>query len=168
MQRSPISVTLLALLSLLALLAEVNVVAGDWPQWRGPARDGVLSDFVPPTVWPKQLEQRWKIDVGIGFSSPVVSGDTIFVFTRQDENEVVRAVSLASGKELWSTRYPAPYEMNTYARSMGKGLKSTPVVADGRLVTFGISGIAPEDGALLWTLPYKTQYEQTLLLLRTL
>jgi len=90
------------------------------------------------------------------------------VFTRQHENEVVRAVSLASGKELWSTRYPAPYEMNTYARSMGKGPKSTPVVADGRLVTFGISGIAPDNGVLLWTLPYKTQYEQTSLLLRTL
>jgi outer membrane protein assembly factor BamB len=148
-----------------AILCGGNVVAGDWPQWRGPARDGVLGDFAAPKVWPKQLEQLWKIDVGIGFSSPVVSGDTVFVFTREDENEVVRAVSLSQGKELWSKHYAAPYEMSSYAHSVGKGPKSTPVVAGGRLVTFGISGILScwetTSGKLLWQHNFTDEFPAT-------
>lgn len=165
MQQNPIPVIFPALMSILAVLSGGNVVAGDWPQWRGPTRDGVLVDFAAPKVWPKQLEELWKIDVGIGFSSPVVSGDTIFVFTREDENEVVRAVSLSSGKELWSKPYPAPYEISPYAHSVGKGPKSTPVVADGRLVTFGISGILScwetASGKLVWQHNFADQFPAT-------
>ena len=45
--------------------------AASWPQWRGPARDGVASSFTPPAAWPAQLTKRWEAPVGAGHSSPV-------------------------------------------------------------------------------------------------
>ena len=91
---------------------------------------------------------------GEGHSSPVVSGDSVYQFARQGENEVVRRINLADGKVVWTQRYEAPYTMSGAARGHGKGPKSTPLVADGRLFTLGIDGILSAwnaaDGKLLW------------------
>jgi len=139
--------------------------AADWPQWRGPERDGTLVGFVVPETWPAELERLWKVEVGTGHSSPVVVGDRVFVFSREEENEMVRAVSLADGRALWSQSYPAPYEMNRAARSHGKGPKSTPVVADGRLFTLGISGILSgwdaDSGQRLWQHEFSGRFKKT-------
>jgi len=117
------------------------VRADDWPQWRGPQRDGHVPGFAAPKVWPKQLERQWQVEVGVGHSSPVVVGNQVFVFTRQDEKEVVQAIRLVDGKEQWSQSYAAPYKVNPVASAHGKGPKSTPAVAGGRVVTLGINGI---------------------------
>jgi outer membrane protein assembly factor BamB len=112
----------------------------DWPQWRGPARDGIAPAVAEPKAWPEQLKRSWKVNVGEGHSSPVVSGDKIFVHTRQGEREVVSCLRADSGQVLWSQGYDTPYEMNSAARGHGKGVKSTPVVSGGRLYTLGIAG----------------------------
>jgi hypothetical protein len=65
----------------------------------------------------------------------------VYEFSREAEAEVVRALDLATGKELWKQSYPVAYEMNPAATGHGKGPKSTPVVADGRLFTLGITGV---------------------------
>lgn len=125
-----------------------------WPQWRGPARDGVASAFTVPTAWPAQLTKKWSATVGVGHSSPVVSGNRVVVHTRQDSREIVAAYDLASGKQLWQDGVDAPYTMNPAATGHGPGPKSTPAVADGRVFTLGISGIfSAHDlatGKLLW------------------
>ena len=41
------------------------LVAADWPQWRGPNRDGKAAGFSAPETWPKQLVQKWKVTVGL-------------------------------------------------------------------------------------------------------
>jgi outer membrane protein assembly factor BamB len=83
-----------------------------------------------------------------------VSDDRVFVFGRDDDREIVRALDLATGKALWSAHYAAPYTMNPAATGHGKGPKSTPVVHRGRLHTLGIAGILSafeaRTGALLW------------------
>jgi outer membrane protein assembly factor BamB len=79
--------------------------------------------------------------VGSGQSSPVVSGGLVFVFSREGEEEVARALELQTGRVLWRQGYPAPYEVYPGALSYGGGPKSTPVVHEGRLFTLGISGI---------------------------
>src|SRR5689334_19640132 len=73
--------------------------AYDWPQWRGPNRDGVV-DTALPTQWPDALKKRWEIAVGEGHASPVVSGNRLVVMARQNEQEIVRALDVASGKEI--------------------------------------------------------------------
>ena len=128
----------------------------DWPQWRGPRRDGSVAATLP-AQWPETLTKRWETPVGAGHASPVVSGNRVVVIARQDEREVVRALDVASGKEIWRAAYPAPYTVNPAARSHGPGPKSTPAIAGGRVFTLGIGGLLSAfdlaNGALLWRVP---------------
>ena len=73
----------------------------DWPQWRGPRRDGTLTSFTAPKVWPDTLTQRWTIPVGEGYATPIVVGNRVYQFSRQGENEVMRAIDAATGKVIW-------------------------------------------------------------------
>ena len=137
----------------LFVLTTVTAVA-DWPQWRGPARDGVASTFTAPATWPARLTRRWQATVGTGHASPVVVANRVIVHSRQANREIVAAYDLASGKQLWQDGVDAPYTMNQAALGHGPGPKSTPAIADGRVFTLGISGIfSAHDlatGKLLW------------------
>jgi outer membrane protein assembly factor BamB len=138
-----------------ALLSQgqTAVVPADWPQWRGPRRDGSVTTALPAS-WPVALMKRWELVVGEGHSSPVISGNRVVVFTRQGDREVTRALDLATGKELWRQEYAAPYTVNAAARAHGPGPKSTPAIAAGRVFTFGIGGILSAldlaSGKVLW------------------
>ena len=125
-----------------------------WPQWRGPARDGVAASFNPPPAWPAQLTKKWQATVGLGHASPVVEGTRIVVHTRLGNREVVTAYDLASGKQLWQDGVDAPYRVNPAATGHGPGPKSTPAIGGGRVFTMGVSGIfSAHDlatGKLLW------------------
>ena len=138
----------------LLLVSLESVAAADWPQWRGPARDGVASSFTAPATWPAQLTKKWDATVGAGHASPVIAGNRIIVHTRQANREIVTAYDLASGKQLWQDGVDAPYTMNPAATGHGPGPKSTPAIAGGRVFTFGVSGIfSAHDlatGKLLW------------------
>jgi outer membrane protein assembly factor BamB len=128
----------------------------DWPQWRGPKRDGSV-DAALPAQWPDALKKRWETPVGAGHASPVVSGNRVVVIARQDDQEIVRALDVASGKEVWRAAYPAPYTINPAAWAHGPGPKSTPAIAGGRVFTLGIGGILSAfdlaSGALIWRVP---------------
>ena len=134
----------------------------DWAQWRGANRDGAAT-FSAPTAWPDKLNLKWKVEVGIGYSAPITVGDRVYAFSRQGEDEVMRALDAASGKVVWETKYNATYKPNPAAtRTHGTGPKSTPTFADGRLYTLGMSGIVSAfdaaSGRLLWQKP-KTDVE---------
>jgi len=141
------------LVSLLAFIVQTSL-AQDLSQWRGANRDGVVTGFVAPKVWPEQLKSKWKIQVGAGHSSPLVVGKQVFLHSRQGENEVVAAFDLETGKKLWSDSYSVDYTMNPAARGHGKGPKSTPVASAGKLYTLGITGVLScydtTKGKLLW------------------
>src|SRR5687767_13304952 len=126
----------------------------DVPQWRGLQRDGSASGFVAPAAWPKQLTSRWKVEIGDGYSTPIVVGDRVFTLSRADGNEVVTAIHADSGKVLWQQRYPAPHKIASGAAAHGQGPKSTPLYSEGKLFTLGITGIVSSfnasDGKLLW------------------
>jgi outer membrane protein assembly factor BamB len=125
-----------------ALLVASVVVAADWPQWRGPNRDGVVHGARAPGTWPKELHLEWKVPVGEGVSSPVAVGDKVFVFTRQKEDELVLCLEIATGKEVWKAEpYPAPYQWWPGEGNFSKGPRSTPTVADGKVYTAGVSGV---------------------------
>ena len=136
------------------LLAVGSVHGADWPQWRGPHRDGVAHGVTVPDKWPKTLKEEWRAEVGQGMSSPVVVGGKGYVFTRQKDEEVLLCFDVATGKEVWKS---GPYEA---AYTPGPGnpgdykTRSTPTVADGRIFTLGIGGVfscwEAKTGRLLW------------------
>src|SRR6185436_8739231 len=82
-----------------------------WPQWRGPNRDGAAT-FSVPAQWPERLNQKWKVEVGIGYAAPLVAGDRVYTFSRQNEDEVMRALDAATGKTIWETKYNATFKAN--------------------------------------------------------
>ena len=125
---------------LTAISAAPILPAQDWPQWRGPNRDGAAPSSSATLTWPEKLKPVWKVTVGEGHSSPVVAGGRVYQFARRANDEVAAAFDLATGKKLWEHAEPAPYEMNPAANGHGKGPKATPVIAGGKLYTFGIAG----------------------------
>ncbi len=137
---------------------------GDWSQWRGPARDGVALVSLPEEL-PARLRRVWQVEVGVGHSSPLVAGELVFLHSREREDEVMRALRLVDGSTVWRTGYAVPYRMNPAAMAHGKGPKSTPVLAEGRLYTLGISGILSAfdtaSGELLWQKTFAGQFRGT-------
>jgi outer membrane protein assembly factor BamB len=138
------------------------IVAGqgssaDWPQWRGPNRDGSILSFTTPRVWPEQLNRKWKVDVGLGYATPLLVANRIYMFSRQGEKEVMAALDAESGKVLWQTGYPAEFTMAKAAARHGEGPKSTPAFADGKLYAIGMTGIVTAfeaaTGKQLWQKP---------------
>jgi outer membrane protein assembly factor BamB len=113
----------------------------DWPQWRGPNRDGA-APLAVPAAWPEQLTQKWRVEVGQGYATPVIVGNRVYQFSRQGENEVMIAFDADTGKEVWKNPgYPAIFEMQSATKVHGPGPKSTPVFFNGRLYTIGMTGV---------------------------
>src|SRR5262245_66251048 len=85
-----------ALLVMSAVAAAVPTAA-QWPQWRGPNRDGVVPSSSVPAAWPEKPVLEWKQSIGEGYSSPVVAGGRVFVHSRRDPDGGVSAFDLATG-----------------------------------------------------------------------
>jgi outer membrane protein assembly factor BamB len=145
-----------AIVILMTVLASASGASGqEWTQWRGPGRDGFVSEKNAPSAWPEKLERAWRVEIGEGYSSPVVAGGRAFVHGRRDPEEIVVAVDLADGKVIWEQKYQAAFKKNQYAVEMAKGPNSTPLVIGNRLFTLGVSGMLnawdTASGKLLWT-----------------
>jgi outer membrane protein assembly factor BamB len=128
-----------ALLSCVILITANCVFAQDWPQWRGPNRDDKVTGFKAPKEWPKELKLKWKTTVGTGDSTPALVGDKLYVFTRQGDEEVTTCLEAASGEELWMDKYAAQAVTGAAARHPGP--RSSPAVADSKVITLGVGGV---------------------------
>jgi outer membrane protein assembly factor BamB len=124
---------------IVALLSANCVCAQDWPQWRGPNRDAKATGFKAPATWPKELTKKWKVTVGGGDASQALAGDKLYVFARVDPDEVIRCLDAATGKEIWQDKYEAS-PATTPGGKPHEGPRSTPAVAEGKVVTLGVRG----------------------------
>jgi outer membrane protein assembly factor BamB len=129
--------TLTPLFVALSLFAAV-ARADDWPQWQGPARDnishetGLLKDW--SAAKPKLL---WTFDkAGAGFSGPAIVGDRLYVMGSRDGRELVLALDLKNGAEIWTSEI-GPLYVNGY----GDGPRGTPTVDGERLYALGGQGV---------------------------
>ena len=148
--------TVIAMISVLGtwlLLADQPASAQDWPQWRGPGRDNKVVGFTEPKSWPKELTKKWKVPVGQGDSSPILAGDRVYVFGREGVEEVLACLDAASGKEIWKKGYTAQ-EATKPAGGIHAGPRSTPALADDKIVTLGVRGMLrcldAKSGELVW------------------
>jgi outer membrane protein assembly factor BamB len=124
------------MVSVVLLLA---ALAGDWPQFLGPTRDGVYtgSDIAPawPSAGPPVV---WKKDVGEGFAGPVVAGGKLILFHRLQGREIIECLDAATGKNVWSLEYPTAYRDDF---GFDEGPRSAPVIAGGVVYAFGAEGV---------------------------
>ncbi|MEM1246878.1 MAG: PQQ-binding-like beta-propeller repeat protein [Acidobacteriota bacterium] len=141
--------------------------ADDWPQWRGPERDGKAPAVAER--WPESLIRLWSVKAGLGYSSPVIAGGVAFLHEQYSAREILRALRLRDGHELWRSadnpqaladRYSVTSLLGGSLGSSGGGRKplgggpyATPLV-DGEVVfTFGFNGVlegrSTTDGRLL-------------------
>lgn len=152
---------------LLSWVLAQAVEAEDWPQWRGANRDGSWSETdVLETFPPEGLKIRWRAPVGIGFSSPVVAGGRVYVTDSQLANpkatERVHAFDALSGKPLWSYAYDVTYADIAFDERYLRGPIATPVVADGRIYTWGAVGnllcLDAVKGDVVWQKDVQKEY----------
>jgi outer membrane protein assembly factor BamB len=121
----------------------------DWPQWRGPHRDGVAHDPGLRTRWPERgLGEVWRARGGGGFSSCAVGSGRVFTLLGQEGQEVVVCWEAGTGKEVWRYPYASPFS-DQYG-----GPRSTPTLDGGRLYTVGAAGLFhcfdAATGKVLW------------------
>jgi outer membrane protein assembly factor BamB len=146
------------------LLSSASVAsAQDWSQWRGPARDGVIPAAVIPKPWPAAVKRGWSVEIGEGYSSPVVANGRAFLHSRRDPEEVVTAIDVASGNIAWQQKYQSEFKKNQYATQMAKGPNSTPIVVGSLLYTLGVTGILTAwntaDGTVAWRNDYSSSID---------
>ena len=147
----------LACVLTVVLAASAQNASLDYTQWRGPQRDGSASAFTEPAAWPETLTERWKVEIGLGYATPLVVGNRIYVFSRRGDDEVMSALDADSGKTVWERGYPVAFTMNKGAARHGQGPKSTPAYADGKLFSIGMTGVITAydagSGRELWRKP---------------
>src|SRR5207244_6887158 len=96
---------LTAVLEFLLISTALPVSAADWPQWRGPQRNGVSRETGLLKGWPKEGPKlRWKVaSIGSGYSTPAVVGDKLYLLANEGlENEFVAALATQDGARLWA------------------------------------------------------------------
>src|SRR5262245_61429856 len=126
----------------LFLLSGIAGRADDWPQWRGPNRDGVWSETGILKSFPqKGLKIKWRAAVGPGWSSPVVAHGRGYVtdaeLMRPKAKERIHCLDAATGKALWSYAYDAGYPDSAFSQGPGRGPTATPLVHGQKVYTVG-------------------------------
>lgn len=145
-----------------SLFSVTTLFAADWPQWRGPGRDGVWNEtgiiqtFTAPTLKP-----LWSTPIGAGYSGPTVAGDRVLItdhVTQPTEQERVHCLDRTTGKVLWTHAYPCTYRDFGYAL----GPRAAVSIADGRAFALGamgnLHGIDVASGKVLWSHDLKTEF----------
>ena len=128
----------------------------EWNQWRGPDRDGSAKGLKwPAKIDESTLAKKWSIPLGPSYSGPLVVGDRVYVTESRDRQfEVVKALSLRNGEEIWESQWNGSMTVPFFAAANGNWIRSTPAYADGMLYVAGMRDVLvclnASDGAEVW------------------
>jgi outer membrane protein assembly factor BamB len=133
----------------LSLLAGA-ALAADWPQFRGPNRDGISRETGLLKNWPAGGPKVvWKAPAGEGFSHLTVAKGRLFTLYGEGSNEVAVAYDAATGKQIWKTPLGSKF-----LSDQGNGPRSTPTVDGDMVYTLTASGrlaaLNAADGKKVW------------------
>jgi outer membrane protein assembly factor BamB len=135
----------------LAQLA-IGQSAANWPQWRGPNRDGISKETGLLKEWPADGPTLvWKASgAGRGYSSLSIANGKLYTMGVRGNREFVIAFDIATGKEAWSTAHGAVFE-----NDRGDGPRGTPTIDGDRVYALGGSGdlsaLDARTGKIIWT-----------------
>jgi outer membrane protein assembly factor BamB len=138
-----------------------SLIADDWPQWRGPSRDGVWHETGLLEKFPdKQLKLKWRADIASGYSGPSVAAGRVFVTDRLVEPrqvERVHAFDAETGKSLWTHEYDCAYQIGYPA-----GPRASVSIDEGRAYALGAMGhlhcLDAASGSVLWRKDLAQEY----------
>ncbi len=145
----------------LALFLCTPVFAADWPQFLGPARNGIYTGAPLTEKWastgPRVI---WRKQVGQGLSGPVVAQNRLILFHRVADREVVESFDALTGAPQWRHAYPTTYRDDF---GFDEGPRAVAVVSDGRVYTYGAEGklhaVELATGKPLWDVDAMRQFE---------
>ena len=153
----------------LSLLLSLSAAAAeDWPQFRGPNRDGVWNETGILKSFPAEgLKVRWRVPVGPGWSSPVVVRGRVYVTDMRLEKpkawERIQCFRESTGKLLWSYASELVYPEWAFIPEHGGGPAATPIVEDGKIYSLGRNGqvdcLDTRDGKVIWEIQLGRKYE---------
>ncbi len=153
---------------LLPLLIHGTIIASDWPQWRGPQRDGVWTESGILSSFPAGgLTLRWKVDVGFGYSSPIVSKGMVYVsdlvVEERTVHERVLCFNARSGKRVWMTQHDASPQEWFFNPEQMRGTGATPIIHNGRVYALSMFYILEcldaRTGKVGWKHDLATEYQ---------
>lgn len=122
-----------AVLSVIA----AHSAAADWPQWRGPDRNGISNETDWNSDWSRKPPgEIWRGHVGLGFSSVAVADGRLYTLGHGGGNETVFCLNAVTGEPIWKKSYPC----EVIARYYEGGSSSTPTVHGGRVYSLGKEG----------------------------
>jgi outer membrane protein assembly factor BamB len=115
----------------------------DWPNWRGPHRDGISRETGLLKSWPEGGPKvLWTVDLTGGYSSVVVADGRLFTQTKDRNEDLVLCVDARTGRKLWEYRYPCDYaQFPSLDKRFLTGPKATPAVDGDRLYALGNTGV---------------------------
>ena len=145
------------------IAAATAVVADDWPQWRGPGRDGVWREQdVLETFAASALPIKWRVNIGPGYNGPTVAQNRVFVMdrvTQPQEAERVLCLDARTGTELWRHTYACQYKKVGYPA----GPRAAVTVDGAYAYAFGAMAnlfcLNVADGKVVWQKDLLTEYQ---------
>jgi outer membrane protein assembly factor BamB len=152
-----------ALAGAIVLLGASGVFAADWPQWRGPHRNGISQETGLLKEWPKEGPKLlWQAkEIGSGYSTPAVVGERLYVLSNKGvDEEFVQALDVRDGHQLWTTRLGKvgnPDQQPSYPAA-----RSTPTVDGALLYALSSDGVLAcletATGKLRWQKNLRTEF----------